>query len=177
MCLGSCIVASALRHSSKAPGPAVRDAIPRQTRMLIKSTWPQSVPRRSLLWTPTLACVMGFFEDPPQPAQSRQGTCLSRWGNMLTGRGWQARERSPWKPAGARALCAEPRGCGSAELRVSGPRPPPTRKWWRPDPGASFPTGQSLSPDPPRLPSKQEQTGLGVFFPNARGHPSPSLLD
>lgn len=91
----------------------------------------------------------------------------------LTGKRCKALERSPRKPAGARALCAEPSGCGSAELRVRGPWPPPKRERWR---SHGVISNHSLSPDPPKLPSKRGQTGLGVFFPNAGAHPSPQPL-
>lgn len=90
---------------------------------LIKATWLQSVPKLKPALGPDTFVRNWFFQDPPQPATP--GSLPSAVGKQrLTGKRCKALERSPRKPAETRALCAEPKGCGSAELRVRGPRPP-----------------------------------------------------
>lgn len=91
-----------------------------------------------------------------------------------TGRGCKAPERSPRGSEGLRALYAEPGDTGRrtsvcASSTTTEPRAVAT------DPRGVI-SNHSLSPDPPRFPSKQEKTGLGIFFPNAGAHPSPQAL-
>lgn len=118
---------------------------------LIKATWLQSVPKLKPALGPDTFVRNWFFQDPPQPATP--GSLPSAVGKQrLTGKRCKALERSPRKPAGTRALCAEPKGCGSAELRVRGPRSPPKREPWRLS--HSVISNHSLYPRSPKNPFK-----------------------
>lgn len=159
------MVASTPRHASKAPGPAVHGATPRQTGRLIKATWLNLLNTKPALGPDTFV-RKGFFPRTLGSLPSHAREPAFRDGETaLTGRGCKAPGRSPWKPAGARALRAEPRGCGSAELRVRGPGHLRGESAGDPTPGRRFqPASPSLSRSP-NAPFKARANRFGGFLP------------
>lgn len=106
-------VVSRLRHSREAPGPAVSGAIRRQTRWLIKATWPPSVPRMKPPLSSGTFLGNGFLESPPQSLPPTPGNLPSAVGKPRVNRPRvQNPERGPREPAGAGAWAQSPGDAG-----------------------------------------------------------------